>query len=56
VVPSDISQLTTQGTVVDIEGTGSAALTFGSLSGSFTSHTAGFTLTTNANNIQVTKQ
>ena len=32
------------------------ALTFGSLSGSFTSHTAGFTLTTNANNIQVTKQ
>ena len=32
------------------------ALTFGSLSGAFTSHTAGFTLTTNANNIQVTKQ
>ena len=32
------------------------ALTAGSLSGSFTSHTAGFTLTTNANNIQVTKQ
>jgi hypothetical protein len=32
------------------------ALTFGSLSGSFTSHTAGFTLTTNATNIQVTKQ
>ena len=32
------------------------ALTFGSLSGSFTSHTAGFTLITNANNIQVTKQ
>jgi len=32
------------------------ALTFGSLNGSFTSHTAGFTLTTNANNIQVTKQ
>jgi hypothetical protein len=30
------------------------ALTFGSLSGSFTSHTAGFTLTTSANNIQVT--
>jgi hypothetical protein len=32
------------------------ALTFGSLSGSFTSHTAGFTLTTNANSIVVTKQ
>jgi hypothetical protein len=32
------------------------ALTFGSLNGSFTSHTAGFTLTTNANSIQVTKQ
>jgi hypothetical protein len=32
------------------------AVTFGSLNGSFTSHTAGFTLTTNANNIQVTKQ
>jgi hypothetical protein len=32
------------------------ALTFGSLSGSFTSHTAGFTLTTNVNSIQVTKQ
>jgi fibronectin-binding autotransporter adhesin len=32
------------------------ALTFGSLTGSFTSHTAGFTLTTNAANIQVTKQ
>ena len=32
------------------------ALTAGSLSGSFTSHTAGFTLTTGANNIQVTKQ
>jgi hypothetical protein len=32
------------------------ALTFGSLSGSFTSHTAGFTLTTSANSIQVTKQ
>jgi hypothetical protein len=32
------------------------ALTFGSLTGSFTGHTAGFTLTTNANNIQVTKQ
>ena len=31
-------------------------LTFGSLNGSFTSHTAGFTLTTNANNIEVTKQ
>jgi hypothetical protein len=32
------------------------ALTAGSLSGSFTSHTAGFTLTTSANSIQVTKQ
>jgi len=32
------------------------ALTAGSLNGSFTSHTAGFTLTTNANSIQVTKQ
>ncbi|HXN49240.1 MAG TPA: hypothetical protein VN893_21490 [Bryobacteraceae bacterium] len=32
------------------------ALTFGSLTGSFTTHTAGYTLTTNANNIQVTKQ
>jgi hypothetical protein len=32
------------------------ALTFGSLNGSFTSHTTGYTLTTNANNIQVTKQ
>jgi hypothetical protein len=32
------------------------ALTFRSLTGSFTSHTAGFTLTTNANNIRVTKQ
>jgi fibronectin-binding autotransporter adhesin len=32
------------------------ALTFGSLNGSFTSLTAGYTLTTNANNIQVTKQ
>ena len=32
------------------------ALTFGSLTGSFTSHTAGFTLTTGTNNIQVTKQ
>jgi hypothetical protein len=32
------------------------ALTFGSLNGSFTSHTAGYTLATNANNIQVTKQ
>jgi hypothetical protein len=32
------------------------ALTFGSLNGSFTSHTAGFTLTTGANSIQVTKQ
>jgi hypothetical protein len=32
------------------------ALTFGSLNGAFTSHTAGYTLTTSANNIQVTKQ
>lgn len=32
------------------------ALTFGSLNGSFTRHTAGFTLTTSANSIQVTKQ
>jgi hypothetical protein len=32
------------------------ALTAGSLSGSFTSHTAGFTLTISANSIQVTKQ
>jgi hypothetical protein len=32
------------------------ALTFGSLSGAFTSHTAGFTLTTSGNSIQVTKQ
>jgi hypothetical protein len=32
------------------------ALTFGSLNGSFTRHTAGFTLTTSANPIQVTKQ
>jgi hypothetical protein len=32
------------------------ALTFGSLNGSFTSHTVGYTLTTNATNIQVTKQ
>jgi len=32
------------------------ALTFGSLDGSFTGHTAGFTLTTSANSIQVTKQ
>ena len=32
------------------------ALTAGSLSGSFTSHTAGFTLTQGANNIVVTKQ
>jgi hypothetical protein len=32
------------------------ALTAGSLNGSFTRHTAGFTLTTSANNIQVTKQ
>jgi fibronectin-binding autotransporter adhesin len=32
------------------------ALTFGSLNGSFTGHTAGFTLTTSANSIQVTKQ
>jgi len=32
------------------------ALTFGSLNGSFTSHTVGFTLTTSAHTIQVTKQ
>jgi len=32
------------------------ALTAGSINGSFTSHTAGFTVTTNANSIQVTKQ
>jgi len=32
------------------------ALTAGSLNGSFTRHTAGFTLTTSANSIQVTKQ
>jgi hypothetical protein len=32
------------------------ALTFGSRTGSFTSHTTGYTLTTNATNIQVTKQ
>jgi hypothetical protein len=32
------------------------ALTAGSINGSFTSHTAGFTLTTSANRIQVTKQ
>jgi hypothetical protein len=32
------------------------AVTFGSLSGSFTSHTAGYTLTTNPANIRVTKQ
>jgi hypothetical protein len=32
------------------------ALTFGSLTGSFTSHTTGFTLTTSANSILVTKQ
>ena len=32
------------------------ALTASSISGSCTSHTAGFTLTTNTNNIQVTKQ
>jgi hypothetical protein len=32
------------------------AVTFGSRTGSFTSHTAGFTLTTSAHNIQVTKQ
>jgi hypothetical protein len=32
------------------------ALTAGSLNGSFTSHTVGFTLTTSANSIQVTKQ
>jgi hypothetical protein len=32
------------------------ALTFGSLTGSFTSHTSGYTLTTFASSIQVTKQ
>jgi hypothetical protein len=32
------------------------ALTAGSISGSFTSHTAGFTLTTSANGVLVTKQ
>jgi hypothetical protein len=32
------------------------ALTFGSLNGSFTSHTAGYTLTASATHIQVTKQ
>jgi hypothetical protein len=32
------------------------ALTFGSLSGSFTTSTAGYTLTTTANSITVTKQ
>jgi hypothetical protein len=32
------------------------ALTAGSINGSFTSHTAGFTLATSANSIQVTKQ
>jgi hypothetical protein len=32
------------------------ALTFGSLNGSFATHTAGFTLTTGARSIQVTKQ
>jgi hypothetical protein len=32
------------------------ALSAGSLSGSFTSHTAGFTLTATGNSIQVTKQ
>ena len=32
------------------------ALTFGSLTGSFTTHTTGYTLTTNANSITVTKQ
>jgi hypothetical protein len=32
------------------------ALTAGSLSGSFTSHTAGFTLTTSATSVLVTKQ
>jgi hypothetical protein len=32
------------------------AITFGSLTGAFSSVTAGYTLTTNANNIQVTKQ
>jgi hypothetical protein len=33
-----------------------AAVTFRSRSGSFTSHTAGFKLTTKATNIQVTKK
>ena len=37
-------------------GTSYTALTAGSISGSFTSHTAGFTLTTSANGIRVTKQ
>jgi hypothetical protein len=32
------------------------AVTFGTLNGSFTTHTAGFTLTTGAKSIQVTKQ
>jgi hypothetical protein len=32
------------------------AVTFSALTGSFTSHTAGFTLTTSATHIQVTKQ
>jgi hypothetical protein len=37
-------------------GTTYTALTFGSLTGAFTSHTPGFTLTTSATNIHVTKQ
>ena len=40
----------------DFRGRRNVVLTFGSLTGSFTTHTAGYTLTTNANNIQVTKQ
>lgn len=39
-----------------VSGATYTALTFGSLNGSFTNHTAGYTLTTNANNIEVTKQ
>ena len=39
-----------------VSGAKYTALTANSISGSFTSHTAGFTLTTNANNIVVTKQ
>jgi hypothetical protein len=39
-----------------VSGATYTALTFGSLNGSFTSHTAGFTLATSANNIQVTRQ